>query len=364
VDATRQDDVEIRRGSGDSEPPRSSAAPPARAGAGALLLLALILAALFYTKWGASLRAMEAVRGSGKLPIAPATILEGGVLATTLAYLHKIGLALVYGILVGAVVRAAIPASWVRRWLGHGEGGRGRASGATLVGALAGMPLMLCSCCVTPVFTGVYERGARLGSALALLLASPGLNVAALALTFALLPTRVGLLRLAAALLIVLGLSAVVGGTLGESARRPFPEAGDLEETGNRRQRVVAFVRSIGYLVLVTVPWIVAGAALSSWLLPHLPALTGTATVAAVVVVALVATLVALPTFFEIPIGLLLLSMGAPVPVVVAFVVAGPAVNLPSLLVLARETGLRVALALGAGVWLIATAAGLLALRL
>jgi uncharacterized membrane protein YraQ (UPF0718 family) len=57
--------------------------------------------------------------------------------------------------------------------------------------------------------------------------------------------------------------------------------------------------------------------------------------------------------------NLLLLASGAPVPVVVAFVVAGPAVNLPSMLVLARETGARVALALGAGVWVGATAAGL-----
>ena len=83
--------------------------------------------------------------------------------------------------------------------------------------------------------------------------------------------------------------------------------------------------------------------------------------VVGVAVTALVATLAALPTFFEIPIGLVLLSLGAPPGVVTAFVIAGPVVNLPSLLVLGREAGPRVAFALGAGVWVVSTAAGLLA---
>ncbi len=38
---------------------------------------------------------------------------------------------------------------------------------------------MLCSCCVPPIVTSVYEQGARLGSALAVMLAAPGLNLAA-----------------------------------------------------------------------------------------------------------------------------------------------------------------------------------------
>jgi len=54
----------------------------------------------------------------------------------------------------------------------------------TSVRRLAGAPLMLCSCCVAPIFTGVYERSARLGPSLGLMLAAPALNPAALILTF------------------------------------------------------------------------------------------------------------------------------------------------------------------------------------
>jgi uncharacterized membrane protein YraQ (UPF0718 family) len=68
--------------------------------------------------------------------------------------------------------------------------------------------------------------------------------------------------------------------------------------------------------------------------------------------------LVALPTFFEIPFALLFLSFGAP-GAAAAMLIAGPMVNLPSLLILARETRPKVAIALALGVWLLAVVAGL-----
>lgn len=335
-----------------AQPAPSSTA--SRASAGGLLLLATIVSALLYYKWGASLRAVSAVHETGKLAISPGAILDGGAIATTLAYFRKIWPALTYGILVGAAVRAAVPASAVRRWFG------GRGPAPTLFGALAGAPLMLCSCCITPVFSGLYRRGARLGPSIAVMLASPGFNVGALVLTFALLPTRVGVARVLAAALIVLGLSAAIGRTL---ETRPGVAAADCpvpEDVEPQRPMAIRFLRSVGYLVAVTVPLIVAGVLLSGLVLPHVTRLAGVSLVAAVAATALVGTLAALPTFFEIPIGLVLLSLGAPPGVVAAFIIAGPVVNLPSLLVLGREAGPRVALALGAGVWVVATAAGLL----
>jgi uncharacterized membrane protein YraQ (UPF0718 family) len=323
-----------------------------------LLLLALVVSALLYYKWGASLRAVATVQASGKLAVSPSLILDGGVLATTLAYFKKIWPALAYGILIGAAVRAAIPGAWIRRWLG-GEGAR-----PTVAGALAGAPLMLCSCCITPVFTGVHQRGARLGPSLALMLAAPGLNVAAVTLTFALLPMRVALLRVVAALVIVLGLSALIGRTLEKGVvARSAPASCELEEDQMTWRDIgIRFAKSVLYLAAITVPLIVAGVLLSGLLLPHVTGLTEAGIVVGVAIVALIGTLAALPTFFEIPIALVLISLGAPLPVVVAFVVAGPVVNLPSLLVLGRETRPRVALALAAGVWAIATLSGLVAM--
>ena len=222
---------------------------------------------------------------------------------------------------------------------------------------------MLCSCCITPVFSGLYRRGARLGPSLAMMLASPGFNLGALVLTFALLPMRVGVARVGAAAVIVLGLSSLIGRTLENPAASsadacPTPEQ---EEAENAQHFLVRFARSAVYLVVITVPLIIVGVLLSGLVLPHVTRLAGASLVVGVAATALVATLAALPTFFEIPIGLVLLSLGAPPAIVTAFVIAGPIVNLPSLLVLGREAGPRVALALGAGVWVISTAVGLLA---
>lgn len=321
------------------------------------MLLATVVSALLYYKWGASLRAVSAVHETGKLAIAPGAILDGGVIATTLAYFRKIWPALTYGILVGAAIRAAVPASTVRRWFG------GRGPMPTLTGALAGAPLMLCSCCITPVFSGLYRRGARLGPSLAMMLASPGFNLGAIILSFALLPTRIGVARVVAASAIVLGLSALIGRTL-EGSEASGAEAcatPEAEQLDGSSHFLVRFLRSAAYLVAITVPLIVAGVLLSGLALPHVTRLAGASLFVGVAVTALVGTLAALPTFFEIPIALVLLSLGAPPAVVTAFVIAGPIVNLPSLLVLGREAGPRVALALGGGVWLVSTAAGLLA---
>lgn len=327
----------------------------ARTQFGGAFILAMIVSALFYYKWGGSLRVLGRVRESGQLSVSTSALVDGGVVATTLFYFGKIWPALVFGILVGAAVRAAVPSSWVKRWLGA-RGGR-----PTIMGALAGAPLMLCSCCVTPVFTGLYERGARLGPSLAVMLASPGLNIAAIVLSFALLPARVAAVRVVAALVIVLGLSAGIGRAMEKdvSPARSVACEVDADEDVTLGALIVRFLRSVGYLTVVTVPLIIAGVLVSGLLLPHVAMLTRGGTVFAITVVALIGMLVALPTFFEIPVALLLLGTGAPVGVAVAFVVAGPIVNLPSLFVLARESRPRVAVALALGVWLVATAAGL-----
>jgi uncharacterized membrane protein YraQ (UPF0718 family) len=81
----------------------------------------------------------------------------------------------------------AIPRDWFALAL-SGPGLR-----STFSGAAAGVPLMLCSCCAPPVFEGMYGRTRRLGASLALMLAAPGLNPTALALTFILFPVPVAI---------------------------------------------------------------------------------------------------------------------------------------------------------------------------
>ena len=80
----------------------------------------------------------------------------------------------------------------------------------------------------------------------------------------------------------------------------------------------------------------------------------------AILVVAAVAVPLALPTFFEIPLALILLASGAPIGAAVAMLIAGPSVNLPSLFTIMRSTNWKVAAIVAVSIWTLAVSAGVL----
>jgi uncharacterized protein len=321
-----------------------------------LIVLALLLFGLFSYKWGSALRTVEGVRVSHSWATSPDKLTAAHVLQAVVYYFKKVWLALVYGILIGAVVHTFISPRWIAQLLSRGGLARRQATGG-----LAATPLMLCSCCITPIFTSVYERGARLGSALSLMLGSPGLNLAALILTFLLFPLNVSLARLGGAITIVFILPILLERAFGPSIglRRVTPETDD-DMPRTFAGYAIRFTTSLGYLLAVTVPLIVAGVVISCLILPKMSTLASGESIVALVFIGAVAVLVALPTFFEIPLALVLMNAGLP-GAAAALLVAGPIINLPSLFVLGRETKLKVAGALALGTWVVAIGAGMVA---
>ena len=94
-----------------------------------------------------------------------------------------------------------------------------------------------------------------------------------------------------------------------------------------------------------------------------LPVRTFDSPIAQVLMIGVVATfavLLALPTFFEIPLALILLASGAPVGAAVALLIAGPSVNLPSLFTITRSTNWKVAAVVAASIWVLAVGSGVL----
>src|SRR5439155_1120595 len=197
-------------------------------------------------KANSSIRVLSSTWTSGTINGRPEVVAFGSTTATigiferSINYFLAIWPALVFGILIGAAVRAFISPDWFARLTKRGS------LKTQLAAGLAGTPLMLCSCCVAPVFTSVAETSVRLGPAIGLMLASPALNP------------------------------------------------------------------------------------------------------------------LALPTFLELPLALSLLAAGFPAGAAVAFLFAGPAVNLPSLLNVARLTGWKPAALITILVWGLAVIGGLL----
>ena len=181
----------------------------------------------------------------------------------------------------------------------------------------------------------------------------------ALLLTFLLFPARIGWARLGGAVAVAMLLPPILERVSG-LPRATAPRVGDLLERRTRltvREAAWSFVQALGDVALRTIPFIVVGVVLSSLVIPWSVRLS-TGGPFVVALVAALAVVVALPTLFELPLALFLVSAGSP-GAAAAMLVAGPIVNLPSLMILGRQTRPRVAAGLAAGVWLIAVLAGL-----
>lgn len=146
----------------------------------------------------------------------------------------------------------------------------------------------------------------------------------------------------------------------------PFRPTLDIKEETEERTwlgLLLSYGSSLWHISLPTVPLIMIGVWASMLIMrplpSHLGAIRGAHTLA-VVIIALFAVLLTLPSLFEIPLALSILAAGGPVGGAVAMLFAGPAINLSSLLVIGRYSTWKVGVGLGALVWTIAAAGGLL----
>ena len=326
-----------------------------------LLFPAFLVAGLLVYKGSTSVLAIRRVWSSGALVLRTDIVALDGTDAFTAAerslhYFAAIWPALVFGILIAAAVRTFIPPEWLGRIFSKGL------LRPQLTAGFAGAPLMLCSCCIAPVFKSVYENSSRLGPSLGIMLASPSLNPAALVLTFTLFAPKIAAARLLMALVAVC-LGGIVVERLVSNAPSLPPQPSHRQLVLGWREAGPAFVRSVWHVMLRTVPVLVLGVVGSMFLAGHvLSRLLNSSGVSFLViaVIAFLSVLLALPTFFEIPLALGLLAAGAPPGAAVALLFAGPAVNLPSLLTVARSTNWKIAGALAMFIWSIALAGGLL----
>jgi uncharacterized protein len=320
-------------------------------------VLVLLVVLLVNYKGAAGLSKIQHARATGSLHLASfrvGTDLAGvSSFSNTITYLKIVWPALVFGILISAAVRTSLSRTPLHRIFG------GSTVRDQVAAALAGAPLMLCSCCVAPIFPAVYQRTRRVAPALGMTLASPSLNPVALTLSFILFPVRISAARLAMALILVLVASVLVARIIRPSilAAPLTAELGEITWVG----LLTSYAKSLAYVSLRTVPLILVGIWASMWIMSRLPlsAVAG-APVVSIVIIALFAVLLTLPSLFEIPLALSVLAAGGPAGAAAALLFAGPAINLPSLLVIGRYSGWKVAAALALLVWAIAAAGGLL----
>ncbi|MFA5164957.1 MAG: permease [Candidatus Omnitrophota bacterium] len=145
------------------------------------------------------------------------------------------------------------------------------------VASVSGVILAVCSCTILPLFSGIYRRGAGLGPAIAFLYSGPAINVLAIILTARILGWKIGLARAigAIAFSIVIGFIMHLIFIKEEHARHAKGELqpGAVKETRPLWKSAIYFFSMIAVLVFANSgKWWITGfflaavvAALASW---------------------------------------------------------------------------------------------------
>lgn len=271
----------------------------------------------------------------------------------TLVYFTAVWKALLVALLVAAVIDALVPRDWLLRLLN-----RRSHAGQSLVGAALSMPSMMCTCCAAPVAAGLRETGVRRSAALAYWVGNPLLNPAVLIFLAFVLPWQYTAVRLVFAVLIAVGASALIGRWV-TGRNDPVPDPSPASATVSSLP--VRFLRSLGRFTLILVPEHILLVFLIGLLAPWLTGVFGLEAqlgAGAVLVVAVVGTLLVIPTGGEIPIILTLVPLGVGAGVTGALLVALPALSIPSMVMVGKAMGWRTTAAMGVAVAVSAVLAG------
>jgi uncharacterized membrane protein YraQ (UPF0718 family) len=218
----------------------------------------------------------------------------------------------------------------------------------TLIGAVAGVPLGVCSNCIAPIARGMYASGMGTESVLAAMFASPALNLVVLAMTFALFPWPIALLKLATVLFLILVFVPFI------SARQGQPEpvvnfAVDIPSSETWGQALAstarAYVRSFWAVFRGAFPLMILAAVIGAFAVELLPqqALAGSVTVMGIIGIALVSAFLPVPMAFDVAIAYILMAKGAPLPYVAVVLCTLGIISVYSLSVMGKTISWKVA---------------------
>ena len=244
---------------------------------------------------------------------------------------------LLLGFLIAGILHVYVPAGFYRRYLSRDN------KWSFLWAALLGIPLPLCSCGVIPTAIGLRRENASRGAVASFLIATPQTGIDSILATFSLLGLGFAVVRPVAALV-----TGVCGGLLvnalgGEEETVCAPSADGKAESGSRPLRVLKYafldmIQDIGGRLVV-------GLVLAALIQVAVPDDFFLRFGAEPLLQMLVILAVAVPMYIcstgSIPVAAALMLKGLSPGAALVMLMAGPAVNLASILVVRKALGAR-----------------------
>lgn len=264
----------------------------------------------------------------------------GGSIQFFLYDVIKITILLCFLIFVISYIQSYFPPERSRKILGRFHG-----VGANIVSALLGTVTPFCSCSSIPLFIGFTSAGLPLGVTFSFLISSPMVDLGSLVLLMSIFGTKVAVIYVIVGLVI-----AVIGGTIIEKLHMEkhvesfILTAGsvDIESPDLTRKDRITFAKEQVFDTFKKVfPYILAGvgigALIHNWIPEHwVEATLGSNNLFGVIL----ATLVGIPMYADIfgtiPIAEALLSKGAQLGTILAFMMAVTTLSLPSMIMLKK----------------------------
>lgn len=307
------------------------------------VLATLLIGGLTWSKWvpywgrAWDLHDGSAWSGGILLEAAGESISLGGAWAFTVSYFGAVWKALLVALLVAATIEALVRRDWLVRMMN-----RPTALKQSLTGAALSMPSMMCTCCAAPVTAGLRRSGVPTGAALAYWVGNPLLNPAVLVFLLLVLPWQFTLTRVVVGVLIAIGASAVIGKLF--PARTTTIEPDENQQPAELSGLLGRYTRSLARISRVMVPEHLATVFVMGLLSPWLAGLYGVEGrigAVAILLAAVVGTLLVIPTAGEIPIITAVLAAGIGSGTAGALLVALPALSIPSMVMVGKALGWR-----------------------
>ena len=244
---------------------------------------------------------------------------------------------LLLGFLIAGILHVYVPQGFYRKYLSNGN------KWAVLWAALLGIPLPLCSCGVIPTAIGLRHEKASKGAVASFLIATPQTGIDSILATFSLMGLGFAIIRPVAALV-----TGVCGGIL---VNRLVPEEdGEVRlrsschvERGNKLTRVLKYayfqmIQDMGGRLVIGL----LVAALIQVIVPEEFFLHfGKQPLLQMLLVLIVAVPMYICSTGSIPVAAALMMKGLSPGAALVMLMAGPAVNLASILVVRKAMGRR-----------------------
>jgi uncharacterized membrane protein YraQ (UPF0718 family) len=244
---------------------------------------------------------------------------------------------LLLGFLIAGVLHVFVPKRFYAKYLSRDN------KWSVLWAALLGVPLPLCSCGVIPTAVGLKNEGASKGAVASFLIATPQTGIDSILATFSLMGLGFAVVRPVAALV-----TGVCGGLLvnrfaGGGTTVAPTDCTCAVERGNRLWRVLKYayfdmIQDIGLRLLIGL--IVA--ALINVVVPNEFFLSfGKQPLLQMLVILVVAVPMYICSTGSIPVAAALMMKGLSPGAALVMLMAGPAVNIASILVVKKSMGTR-----------------------